>query len=136
MAFWNIRLFTVAGVVFLHHFFDCFTRFARALLNAAQQLLLHALDIMEIVVGEVGPFLFQFAFRDVPVAFDFECVHNIALAFVLIRRRCGGKIFPQPSYLALLLNIGAICFLGKFPALQFCRPPNLKVIAAVEPQRQ
>jgi hypothetical protein len=30
---------------------------------------------MEVVVRELGPFLFQQALGDVPVAFDFECGH-------------------------------------------------------------
>ena len=36
-----------------------------------------ALDILEVVVRELRPFLLQLAFGDVPVAFDFECVHNV-----------------------------------------------------------
>jgi hypothetical protein len=31
---------------------------------------------LEIIIREPGPFLFQLALGDVPVAFDFECGHN------------------------------------------------------------
>jgi hypothetical protein len=31
---------------------------------------------LQIAIRERGPFLFQLAFGDVPVAFDFECSHN------------------------------------------------------------
>jgi hypothetical protein len=31
---------------------------------------------LEIVIRELGPLLFQLAFGDVPVAFNFEFVHN------------------------------------------------------------
>jgi hypothetical protein len=30
---------------------------------------------LKIVIRECGPFLLQLTFSDVPVAFDFECVH-------------------------------------------------------------
>jgi hypothetical protein len=35
-----------------------------------------ALDVLEIVICELGPLLFQLALGDIPVAFDFECVHS------------------------------------------------------------
>jgi hypothetical protein len=35
--------------------------------------------VLEIVIGEGGPLLFQLAFGDVPVAFDFEFVHGVIL---------------------------------------------------------
>jgi len=56
--------------------FHRFTGFAGAFLNAAQQFILPAFDELEIVIGECGPFLFEAAFDDVPVAFDFECCHR------------------------------------------------------------
>jgi hypothetical protein len=34
---------------------------------------------LEIVIRQLGPFLFQLALGDVPVAFDFECVHESKL---------------------------------------------------------
>lgn len=64
----------IAGI--FDRFFNSFTGFTSAFLNSAQQFLLLAFDELKIVVGELSPFLFQFAFRDVPVAFDFESIHN------------------------------------------------------------
>jgi hypothetical protein len=63
------------GARFLHSFFDGFTGFAGALLNPANQLVLLALDELEIIIGELGPLLLELALGDVPVAFDFECIH-------------------------------------------------------------
>ena len=62
---------------FFDRFFDGFTGFAGGLLDAANEFVLFAFNILEVVVGELGPFFFQLAFGDVPVAFDFECVHNV-----------------------------------------------------------
>jgi len=70
------------------------TRFAGALLDASDQFLLLAFDVLQIVVREFGPLLLQVAFNDVPVAFDFECCHGdvgwmlvvLRTAFLLIRR--------------------------------------------------
>lgn len=67
----NAALLTVAGVRFLDRLLDSFAGFTRALLNPAQQFLLLAFFKLEIAIGELGPLLLQFAFRDVPVALDF-----------------------------------------------------------------
>ena len=68
-----IGLFAAAGgAEFLDRLFDCFAGFARALLNPAQQFFLLAFGVLQIAIRELGPFLFQLAFGDVPVAFDFE----------------------------------------------------------------
>jgi hypothetical protein len=73
----NVRLIAATGGTgFLDRLFDRFAGFARALLNPANQFFLFACDVLEIVIRELGPFLFQLAFGDVPVAFDFECSHN------------------------------------------------------------
>ena len=73
----NVRLIAAtSGAGFLDRFFDRFTGFARTLLNPAQQFFLFAFDELQIAIRELGPFLFQFALGDVPVAFDFECSHN------------------------------------------------------------
>jgi hypothetical protein len=70
-------LFAAAGGTgFLDRLFDRFTGFARALLNPANKFSLLAFGVLEIVIRELGPFLFQLALGDVPVAFDFECSHN------------------------------------------------------------
>jgi len=65
-----------SGAGFLEGLFDHFAGFARALLNPANQFILLAFGVLEIVIRELGPFLFQLALGDVPVAFDFECRHN------------------------------------------------------------
>jgi len=65
------------GEQFLDRLFNRFAGFARALLNPANQFVLLTFGVLEIVIRELGPFLFQFAFGDVPVAFDFECGHII-----------------------------------------------------------
>jgi hypothetical protein len=78
-------LFAAAGGAgFLDGLFNCFAGFARALLNPANQFFLLAFDELQIAIRELGPFLFQLALGDVPVAFDFECSHN-SLLFVIFR---------------------------------------------------
>jgi hypothetical protein len=67
------------GRKFFDGIFDHFPGFAGAFLDAAQQFFLFAFGKLEIVIGELGPFLFQFALGDVPIAFDFECGHNASL---------------------------------------------------------
>ena len=67
---------TAACAGFLDGLFNRFAGFARALLDSAEKFFLLAFGILEIVIRERGPFLFQLAFGDVPVAFDFECCHN------------------------------------------------------------
>ena len=75
------RLIAAAGQSVLDRFFDRFTGFAGALLNAAQQLLLLAFSELEVVIRELSPFLFQFALGDVPVPFDFEFGHSRLFCF-------------------------------------------------------
>ena len=72
-----VRLLAAAGSAdFLERLFDRFAGFAGALLDPAQQFFLLAFDVLEIVIGKFGPLLFQLAFGDVPVAFDFKFIHN------------------------------------------------------------
>jgi len=61
---------------FRDRIFDHFTGFAGAFLDPANQFILLAVGILEIVVSELRPFLFQLALGDVPVALYFECCHN------------------------------------------------------------
>src|ERR1039457_660649 len=78
-----IRLLTAAGGAgFLEPLLDRFAGFPGALLNPANKLFLLAFGELEIVIRELGPLLFQLAFGDVPVAFDFKCVHNALSCFV------------------------------------------------------
>jgi hypothetical protein len=66
---------------FLAGLFNCFAGFARALLNPAEQFLLFAFNVLEIIIRELRPSLFQLALGDVPVASDFKCRHNDSFCF-------------------------------------------------------
>ena len=82
-----------AGTALVQFFFDGFAGFARGLLDAADQFLCLAFGVLEVVIRQLGPFLFELALGDVPVAFDFECIHNCYLCGVwFVCRRRGGKI--------------------------------------------
>src|ERR1039458_2685456 len=67
---------SLRGAGFLDGFLDRFPGFAGAFLNPAQQFFLLAFGELEIVIRELGPLLLQLTLGDVPVAFDFECVHS------------------------------------------------------------
>jgi hypothetical protein len=67
---------TAGGAGLLDGLFDGFAGFAGAFLNPANQFFLLAFGELQIAIRELGPLLFQLALGDVPVAFDFECVHN------------------------------------------------------------
>ena len=54
---------------------DHLAALAGALLYPADEFLLFAFNICEIIVGELSPFLLDFALGDVPVSFEFECFH-------------------------------------------------------------
>jgi len=74
----NVGLLATAGRgEILDRIFNHFTGLAGELLNPADQFFLLACSVTEIIIRELRPFLFQFALRDVPVAFDFECGHII-----------------------------------------------------------
>ena len=91
-----VRLLAMAsGGVFLDRAFDHFTGFAGDLLNPANQLFLLALSVLEVIIRELRPFLFQLALGDIPVAFNFECRHIVCLfwLFMFFIRRPDGKLF-------------------------------------------
>src|SRR5450756_261288 len=91
-GWWSVT--AAGGAKFLQRFFDGFAGFAGALLYPADQFILLAVRVAEVVVRELGPFLFELALGDVPVAFDFECVHNFFCFFVR-RRNDGRNCFPR-----------------------------------------
>jgi hypothetical protein len=103
------RLFAPAGGTgFFERLLDRFAGFPGALLNPANKLFPLALGVLEIVIRELGPFLFQLAFGDVPVAFNFEFVHNNAFCcFLGIRRQRDGK--------GVLVALVWLCGLGACP---------------------
>jgi hypothetical protein len=73
----DIRLVAAAGGAgFLQRLLDRFAGFPGTLLDPANKFFLLAFGVLEIVIRELGPFLFQLALGDVPVAFDFEFSHN------------------------------------------------------------
>jgi len=65
-----------AGRRVFNRLFHRFTGLARALLDSANQFFLFANRILEIVIRERGPFLFEFTLGDFPIALHFECGHN------------------------------------------------------------
>jgi len=84
------------GAGFLDGLLDRFTGFAGALLNTAQQFIVLAFGVLEIVIRELGPLLLQLALGDVPVAFNFECVHSALFCFsFLFAADATTKVFPQ-----------------------------------------
>lgn len=97
------------GAGFLHGLFACFIGFAGSLLNPADKFFLLAFVELQIVIREPGPFLFQLAFGDASIAFDFEfghcgssCLFSFTVrgtAELLLQRSCWlrGSIQHQPS---------------------------------------
>src|ERR1017187_3887472 len=80
-----IRLLAAAGGAgFLEGLLDRFAGFPGTLLNPADKLFLLAFGVLEIVIRELGPLLFQLALGDVPVTFSFEFVHNICFVFCVL----------------------------------------------------
>lgn len=66
----------VAGI--LDGLFDRFSGLASALLDAADEFFFESFHVVEVVIGELAPFLFEATFDDVPVTFDFELVHGFS----------------------------------------------------------
>ena len=63
-----VAVATVAGVFYFLR--NVALGFACALLNSANQFVLLAFHELQIIVRELGPFLLQSAFDDVPVSLD------------------------------------------------------------------
>ena len=92
------------GAVLLDGGFHRFTALTGAFLNTAQQFILLAIDELKIVVRKMRPFLFEAAFDDVPVAFDFEFGHS-ADSRALRLKLPWGVTLPHPVASALLWNL-------------------------------
>ena len=75
------------GTRFLNRLFDRFAAFAGPLLTSAHQFFMLAFGVLQIVIRELGPLLFQLALGDVPVALDFEFVHSALFCFCFVNRR-------------------------------------------------
>jgi hypothetical protein len=78
------RLGTFAG--FAQGAFHILAGFARGFLDAANQFIFLAVHELKIIVGELGPFLFHFAFGDVPIAFNLKFIHKFLIRFVVCFR--------------------------------------------------
>src|ERR1039458_8672287 len=55
---------------------------AGGVLNPAKYFFDLAFGELEIVIRKRGPLLFQLTFGDVPVAFDFQCIHSTSFGVV------------------------------------------------------
>ena len=55
------------GKRFLDGLFNGLASFASALLDAANQLMLHPFLIAEIIISQLAPSLFEFPFSNIPV---------------------------------------------------------------------
>jgi hypothetical protein len=67
----------LAAATFGHHNANLFPGLPGDFLDAPDQLLLLAFDVLQIVIGELGELLFKFALGDVPVALQLECDHIV-----------------------------------------------------------
>jgi len=56
--------------------FNDFTELTGTLLKPTEKFVIFTMDVLEIIIREFGPLLFEFAFDNVPVAFDIEFVHS------------------------------------------------------------
>src|ERR1022692_1725402 len=95
----DIRLLTAAGGAgFLERLLDRFAGFPGALLNPANKFFLLAFGELEIVIRELGPLLFQLALGNVPVALNFEFIHNNSSCILfLFTASVTAKVFSWPS---------------------------------------
>jgi hypothetical protein len=89
-------------------------RFTGSLLDAADQFALLAFNELKIVIGELGPLLFQFAFDDIPVAFHFQRVHKrdgcgLVLVYWRARRRGASRLIPLAAHMPFSLRRETFC---------------------------
>ena len=67
----GVRLIAATlGIAILQSLLYGFTGFAGAFLDSSDHFVFFALGELEVVVGELRPFLDHFSFDDVPVAFE------------------------------------------------------------------
>ena len=65
----------VVAIVFGEGTLDCFAGLTGAFLDASHEFVFFAFDELEVIIGEVRPALFYFAFGDVPISFDLKLIH-------------------------------------------------------------
>jgi hypothetical protein len=68
---------------------------AGAFLDAANQFIFFPGNELEIVIGKVGPFLFDFAFGNIPIAFNFEFIHILAFLLMVPAINGVGGLIPR-----------------------------------------
>lgn len=66
----SLSLGTQSRTKFAYGLLNGFEGLTRAFLYPTMEFVLFSLIILEIVVGEAGPLLFELALDDVPIAFD------------------------------------------------------------------
>jgi hypothetical protein len=98
---------------------------AGAFLNPAQQFILLAVDVSQIVIRELGPLLFQLALGDVPALLISSVFILVRYVFVPVRRQRDDKNLP-----ALVLSDKAA---PRARAVLGCNGPA--VSEAIEPQQ-
>jgi hypothetical protein len=79
---------------FVDELLDRFLGIAGALLNPPHQFVFTAFLVAEVVLGQFCVLLFEFAFDDIPIALDVECVHFDIPFSVLLMFIC---FWPRPS---------------------------------------
>ena len=77
---WFINISTAVDKEFLDGLLDHLAGFAGALLDVADDFIRSTFGKLEVVIRELGPFLFELALGDVPIAFDFKCCHDCVFA--------------------------------------------------------
>jgi hypothetical protein len=70
--------------------------FTSALLDSPDQFVFFAGNKLKIIVREFGPFLFHFALRDIPIAFNLKFIHKFSLLLGLLIPAidCIGRLVP------------------------------------------
>jgi hypothetical protein len=80
---------------------DCFTRFTRTFLDAAEQFVVFAFSVLKIIIRKLGPLLLQLAFRDIPIPFNFKFVHNTpSFFFMFAVNMTANEFFKTPHLTA------------------------------------
>ena len=83
----------LAAAAFIYGRLNFFPGLAGALLDATDEFIFFALRKLEVIIGKLGKFLFQFAFGNIPVSFGGKSAHVIfySLSFIC-RNRCGRNL--------------------------------------------
>jgi hypothetical protein len=91
-----------------------------ALLNATQQFFLFAFRKLELIIRPMRQFLLEFAFGNIPVAFDREGIHNFRLPwceYIHSTQLCLANGVPEMRHAAPKQKYGVL--LEKIPVTPF-----------------